>query len=100
LRLYRLADRSLWLDEAKVAGPEFVYGRSHRDHPEEYAAEFRTLVGAETREAWLIFSHVSSKEKRRLLDDLASEWRFQPVVTARGAGLYHGRAIRGAELLR
>lgn len=84
----------------KIAGPEFVYGRSHRGHPEEYAAEFRQLVGAERGEVWLIFSHVYANENQRMLDDLGSQWRFQPVVTARGASLYRGRAVDGAEPLR
>lgn len=74
----------------KVGGPEFVYGGSHRERPGEYASEFRSLVGPQAGTVWLVFSHVYSNEGRRLRDNLAPEWSFEPVVTARGASLYRG----------
>lgn len=77
----------------KVDGPEFVYGRSHRENPAAYLTEFRTLVGEEAPRVWVVFSHAKRKEIRFLLGGLASEWRFELVVQAPGARLYLGRRL-------
>ncbi len=77
----------------KIGGPEFVFGHSHREEPEAYATEFRTLVGEETPRVWAVFSHANSDEIRFLLDELASEWVFKRVVNARGACLYVGQRM-------
>ena len=75
-----------------AGGPDFVYGGAHRGDPGAYAREFRELVGPDSREVWIVYSHVHRGEIRRLVDDLRTGWTVEPVVRARGAGLY--RATR------
>jgi len=77
----------------RVGGPDFVFGHSHRRDRGGYAPEFRALVGKETPRVWLVFSHASAREVRRLLHDLSSEWRFKLMVNARGARLYRGERL-------
>lgn len=69
-------------------GPNFVFGKSHRDDPQKYVPDLLGLVGPHTSRIWLVFSHVYDSEEHEIVDGLRSHWNVRRVVAATGAALY------------
>jgi hypothetical protein len=66
----------------------FVYGRYHRDAPQEYVPELFTSIERHTDRIWLVFSHTYNPEEQLIVDSLRPGWDVQRVVAATGAALY------------
>ena len=71
-----------------------IYGKFHREAPQEYVPELLALIDRHTDRIWLVFSHVYGSEEQEIVDCLRPNWDVQRVVTATGAALFlaHRRA--------
>jgi len=74
-----------------------VYGDFHRESPTGYLQEIQADVGPATPRLWIIFSHVFGSEDQTILHDLASDWRIEPIISAKGAALYEAVRRRSTE---
>lgn len=72
----------------KVRDPRFIYGDFHQQAPAKYVSEMMAGLQPGTTRLWLVFSHVYREEDQFILNELAKDWKIEPVRSAVKSSLY------------
>lgn len=74
----------------------FIFGRSHRDHPDEYVREIQSAVNPNTTRLWLVFSHINFNEDLRIIKDMQATnfgWIVVERLRATNAALFEATRV-------